>query len=376
MKILVAGDYCDRYRVSEIISEGRYDEMFGYVKPLIDDADFRFVNFEFPVVQKVGFPIPKCGPNLMGQAKSVDAIKYAGFNVCTLANNHILDQGETCCIDTINLIQQAGIQTVGAGGNLSEAEKILYLPLNQETLAVINCCEHEFSIATDNSAGANPLNPIKQFYKIQEARKNADYVLVIVHGGHEHYQLPSLRMRETYRFFIDAGADAVVNHHQHCYSGYEVYNGKPIFYGLGNFLFDHPEKRNTIWNEGYLVQLNFEKQGVSYKLHPYYQCNERPSVTLPQDDEVRCFVNRVHELNAVISNEKVLEKYNKEYFEKGKDIELYLLRPYHNRVLNKLFKLGFLPDPLKKSKYAILNHITCESHISKLQYALESLDKK
>lgn len=52
-----------------------------------------------------------------------------------------------------------------------------------------------------------------------------------MHGGHEHYQLPSLRMQETYRFFIDAGADVVVNHHQHCFSGYEIYNNKYIFMG-------------------------------------------------------------------------------------------------------------------------------------------------
>ena len=86
----------------------------------------------------------------------------------------------------------------------------------------------------------NPLLPIQQFYKIQEAKENADYVLVIVHGGIEHYQLPTSRMIETYRFFIDAGADAVVNHHQHCYSGYERYKSKPIIYGLGNLLFDNP----------------------------------------------------------------------------------------------------------------------------------------
>ena len=98
----------------------------------------------------------------------------------------------------------------------------MYKRKDGETLAIINCCEHEFSIADDDSAGANPLNPIQQYYKIKEARLNADYVLVIVHGGHEMYQLPSLRMVDTYRFFIDAGADAVVNHHQHCFSGYET----------------------------------------------------------------------------------------------------------------------------------------------------------
>lgn len=173
---------------------------------------------------------------MQGQHAAVDAVKYAGFDVCTLANNHILDYGTTCCLDTKRLLEEDGIKTVGIGENLSRAADILYLKKENETLAIINCCEHEFSIATEETAGANPLNPIQQYYKIQEARQSADYVLVIVHGGHEYYQLPSPRMKETYRFFIDAGADAVINHHQHCYSGYEEYKGKPIFMGWEIFV--------------------------------------------------------------------------------------------------------------------------------------------
>ncbi|MBQ8413439.1 MAG: CapA family protein, partial [Lachnospiraceae bacterium] len=214
MKVILAGDFCDSARVSGIIERNQYETLFASVRDIIKSVDFSFVNFEFPVVAKEGKPIPKCGPNLKGQPKAVDAIKYAGFNCCTLANNHILDQGEECLKDTKSRIEAVGIKTVGAGSNLTEASEILYLHKDGQKLAVINCCEHEFTIAMDTRAGANPLNPIQQFYKIQEARQNADYVLVIVHGGHEHYQLPSPRMKETYRFFVDAGADAVVNHHQ------------------------------------------------------------------------------------------------------------------------------------------------------------------
>ena len=54
-------------------------------------------------------------------------------------------------------------------------------------------------------------------------------MFLILHGGIEHYQLPSPRMKKWYRHIIDLGASAIVNHHQHCFSGYELYNGKPIF---------------------------------------------------------------------------------------------------------------------------------------------------
>ena len=261
MRILIAGDFCQKYRVDVLVRQKQFGELFDEVKPLIGQADYSIVNFEFPIIKEGAppHPIPKCGPNLKGSIEAVEAVKYAGFKCCTLGNNHILDQGEQCCIDTKVELEKSGVDTVGSGKNLEEASRVLYKKIGSETLAIINCAEHEFTIATETRAGANPLNPIQQFYKIQEAKKQADYIIVIVHGGHEHYQLPSPRMQETYRFFINAGADAVINGHQHCLSGYEMYKGKPIVYGLGNFCFDNPNYRETKWNEGYMAVLTLEK---------------------------------------------------------------------------------------------------------------------
>lgn len=288
MNVLIAGDFCDRYRISDLIARGNYASLFDDIKYLTEQADVSIINFEFPIVLHAGVPITKSGPTLQGQPAAVDAVKYAGFNVCTLANNHILDQGTKCCIETRELLENAGIKTVGIGKNSAEAATVLYINQKEKgTLAIVNCCEHEFSIATATTAGANPLNPIQQYYNIQEARTKADYVLVIVHGGHEHYALPSPRMKETYRFFIDAGADAIINHHQHCYSGYEIYHGKPIFYGLGNLLFDHKSERHGPWNEGFMVSLRLDKQTLpQFELYPYTQCNERPSV-IPMNEAER-----------------------------------------------------------------------------------------
>ena len=256
MNVLVAGDFAPGARLAKQIEERKFSEVFpDDVREVIKSADFSFVNFESPVVEGGYKPIPKCGPNLRCTPEAAEAVRYAGFTYVTMANNHILDYGAEGLRKSIECCKDQGLDVVGVGDNLNEAEKILYLEKDGEKLAIINCCEHEFSIASDTTAGANPLNPIRQYYSIQEAKKQADYVLVIVHGGHELFQLPSPRMQETYRFFVDAGADAVVNHHQHCYSGYEVYNSKPIFYGLGNFCFDRPGKVST-WNEGYLVALD------------------------------------------------------------------------------------------------------------------------
>ena len=372
MKILIAGDFCDKFRVKDAIASKEYEALFGNVRDIISSADFSIVNFEFPIVATEGKPIAKCGPNLKGQPASVAAIKYAGFNCCTLANNHILDQGEECLLDTKNRIEKAGIQTVGAGANLSEASEILYLEKEGQKVAVINCCEHEFTIATNNTPGANPLNPIQQFYKIQEARKNADYVLVIVHGGHEHYQLPSPRMKETYRFFVDAGADAVVNHHQHCYSGYEVYKEKPIFYGIGNFLFDHISARNSIWNEGYMVVLNFGSDGIQYELIPYSHCTEKLGVKILTDNSK--FQAAIAEMNGIIADDEKLRVRHKSFMDNTKYNYLPSFEPYQNRYLRGLYIRNLLPSSLSKKRILrLLNILECEAHIERTIHALHDL---
>ena len=267
MKIIIAGDFAPEHRLAKQIKERKFQEIFpNKLISFIKSADYSLVNFESPVIEKGFKPIEKCGLNLGCTEDAADAIKYAGFTAVTMANNHILDYGTDGLNKSIECCKNVGLDVVGVGKNLQEAERTLYFDKAGKKLAIINCCEHEFSIATDTTGGANPLNPIRQYYCIQEAKKNADFVLVIVHGGHEHYQLPSPRMQETYRFFVDAGADAVVNHHQHCYSGYEVYNGKPVFYGLGNFCFDKEGTSSKMWVEGYMVEIDFNKNITFYYL--------------------------------------------------------------------------------------------------------------
>ena len=379
MKILIAGDFCQRYRIDALIREQQYAEIFDEIRPLIKQADYSIVNFEFPIIvnESDAKPIPKCGPNLKGSIESVLAVEYAGFNCCTLANNHTLDQGYKCCLDTREELEKAGIDTVGVGRNAEEATVILYKNIQGEKIAVINCCEHEFSIATDKTPGANPLNPIQQYYQIQQARKHADYVLIITHGGHEYFDLPSPRMKELYRFFIDAGADAVVNHHQHCYSGYETYHGKPIFYGIGNFCFDNPEYRTGAWNEGFMIELFFKKENIAYKLHPYIQCTITPSIKLLDAEARTKFDDKIESICQTIINDKCLKAEVSKYYENWVASEMSVLEPYMSKVTRKLLSLGLLPHFIKGQKIAqVLNHIECESHRDKLIYALTSRNWK
>ncbi len=374
MKILVAGDFCPRLRVVDLFEKGSFESVLGEVKKEIDNADYSIVNFECPVTRGEEKPIEKFGPNLQCSKKGIEALKWAGFDCVTLANNHFFDYGNEGVRHTLDVCQQYGIDTVGGGISLKEASRILYKRIEGKTLAIINCCEHEFSIATESTAGSNPLNPIQQYYKIQEAKGHADKVLVIVHGGHEQYSLPSPRMKENYRFFVDIGADAVINHHQHCYSGYEVYNGKPIFYGLGNFCFDNDKSSPQGWNEGYLVMLIFTNDKVSFEIIPYEQCLDEVGVKILDKD---AFFQEIELLNKIISDDNMLNAHITRYFNESMKTVSYTIEPIQNRYIAALQHRNLLPSLWSQSWMVKLqNFVICESHRDKLEYFLKNFYSK
>lgn len=374
VKILVAGDYAPRGRVENLIESGKYNEVFDEVLPYTLQADYSIVNLESPVVESdTAKPIVKNGPNLKCNAKSIEAIKFAGFDMVTLANNHFYDYGEEGVRDTIKACTERGIEFVGGGVNIEQASKTFYKEVNGVRFAFINCCENEFSIASESSAGSNPMNPVQQFYSLQNARKQSDFVIVITHGGSENYQYPTPRMKELYRFFVDSGADVVVNHHQHCYSGYEIYNGKPIFYGLGNFCFDYANKNKSKWNDGFILQLVFDESDTTFDLIPYVQGFDVPGVRLMAEGEKRIFYDFIAECNQLIQDDSKLERKYREFCEDSKDMYLVTLEPYSNKYLRYARFRKFIPSFLsKKRAYNILNYVICESHRERFQYALKN----
>lgn len=368
MKVLIAGDYCPIGRIQNMIDHKDFS-FFSEIKQVTKKHDISILNLECPIIEGPEEPISKCGPNHKTNKVAVESIKYAGFNFVTLANNHIMDYGVQGLKNTEKILHEYNIEFVGVGDNLKKASEIKYVKLENKTLAIINCCEHEFSISDDHQPGANPLNPIGQYYKINEAKEKADFIIILVHGGNEHYQLPSPRMMEIYRFFIDSGADIVINNHQHCYSGYELYNNKPIFYGIGNFCFDRESKVPESFFYGYMVSLELSNE-IKFNIIPYSQCLRTPIVKLLKKDS---FKEKLLELNSIISNPSLIkEKFNR-YLEKNKlNIEL-LFEPYNNRFLKKFYKLGLLPKFNKGKKFQLLKgHIQCESHFDKIKYYLDN----
>lgn len=372
MKILVAGDFCPQDRLLPKLSVKDFEILGKVLKTKIKEADFSIVNFECPIVNKADEPIAKIGPNLFGYKNSALLIKAMGFDVVTLANNHFRDYGEKGVECTLETFRNIGIHTVGGGADLKEARKMLRLENEKKSLTIINSCEHEFSIATEKHGGANPLDLVNLYEDIQNAKKNSQYILVILHGGVEHYSLPTPRMKKLFRHIIDLGADAVVNHHQHCYSGYEIYRNKPIFYGLGNFCFDRKSERNKPWNFGYAVELLFDNQ-ISFNIFPYEQFNGEPFIKDISFENIKSDIAR---LNNITANDCKLKEAFEEYVNTNRRNLLIKILPFSNRWFKAFYRRGYLGDWLSRKKIIELHNLTnCESHLETYQYLFNLLMK-
>jgi len=359
--IFITGDFAPRMRVNQMIETGAYSSLFNDVLPLIAQADISITNLESPLLEK-GTPIAKSGPNLKSPVKSIEALKFAGVSMVTLANNHIMDYGYEGLASTIKLCEQNDIRHIGAGDNLQKASEIQFFTVKNQRLAFINCCENEWSTTQGNLPGCNPLDEISLFHQIEKARQNAQYVIVLVHGGMETFENPSPRMIKLYRWFIDLGADAVISHHTHCFSGYEIYHDKPIVYSLGNFIFDSA-RRKTSWNIGAAAVLSLENTSISLKLHPFRQCDEEPGVKLLNQEETDSWLKQAKEQSLLIQNDQwVKEQFDKFVKQKAKLYYTYLEQSSSKLILWAKSK-GILPKAIRgKKRLLYLNLLRAESH--------------
>ena len=360
MKILITGDLfvSDQFYNDNIIDKS--------VQDLFSKADYRIVNLEAPITDdRSEKKIIKTGPHLrMSEQTAISVLNQLNIDGVTLANNHILDYGTKGLLDTFDTLKSKEIAYVGAGTNLKDAAK--YITLNKEgmKIAIINFCENEWSIAEEDSPGANPMDIIDNANQIKEAKATHDKVIVIVHGGHEYYNLPSPRMQKQYRFYAEQGADIVVGHHTHCISGNEVHKGVPIYYSLGNFLFT---SQSTIedWYTGLVLEVNIEKGNLTTQLHPVEQQKETFELSLLNGKKREDIIKRISKYNAIIEDEEKLKNEWDNYVDTKYDVYLNYWSPFSfisNRyvrgVLNRLGIKGLN----KKGIALALNLMRCEAH--------------
>ncbi len=311
MKILFAGDICFK-DFAKMASVKEPCDIYGEIKPVFDKADFRMINLECPLYEGDSAPILKSGPNIKADPKFVKHLTYLGIDLAGLANNHTGDYGEKPIFQTVNLLNQNNIASIGAGKNIEEAYKSHIFEKDGMKVSVIAACENEFGIASSSGAGAAGFNLYRIKNRICEEKKNADKVVVFFHGGNETNPFPSPLKTENYKMFVDFGADAVIAMHTHCPQGYEIYKNKPIIYSLGNFYFpmlDYTsrDKYNT-WFYGYVITLEFSKDNVDFELQPYRFGTVNEPMNLLEGQQKEEFMKYISEISSPISEPAEIER--------------------------------------------------------------------
>ena len=364
INIIICGDFCPDNEIEKSCLKGNFSNIYNNALNILKHKDISIVNLECTLTKRFN-PIEKSGSNLIADPSCIHLLKYFDFDVVTLANNHILDHGKVGLKDTIDLCKKAGIDYVWAGEDLEDASKPLIIKIRDRTIGLLNFTEHEFSIADKKKAGANPLDPIYNYYQILNIKGNVDYLIIIIHGGNEFNSLPSPRIVKTYRFFADLGVSAIIGHHTHCPSGYEIYNNVPIFYGLGNFLFYRENFKHNNWYYGYFVKLTLSNNAVKhFKIFPYYQSYKKMGLELMKGDDKKIFINKIQLYNEIIKNPELLENEWLKFCESKKTS--YLIGLFGiNKIRRKMLKINLFFKMMlrrKEVKSIFLNYIRCEAH--------------
>lgn len=356
IKLLFFGDFvCQEPEVLRFSSEA---------SDLIAASDVVYCNCEAPIKGN-GIPIAKSGPALTQSPESPKRLEETGFNLIGLANNHMMDMGVGGCEATIKSFHKAA--TLGAGKK-GDVYGVKTLNNGGLTLGFLSLTHKEFGTlddeASDDEQGTAWINSSVVNRSIINAKETCDYLFVLPHAGVENVDIPLPEWRLRYREFIDLGADAVIASHPHVPQGWEEYQGKPIYYSLGNFIFDSfSNTHGPYWNKGLGVKVTIEDDGkMSYEtLNVKYENHvldiDKSTQTVEHNQYLCSLLTDTKSYNEVL--ERALEGLWRDEY------QLYLLRGLGSVCL-KTSKNTFIHSAYGMLKGMdipmLLNNFQCESH--------------
>lgn len=248
LTVTLAGDLLLDRGVRRVIEHRGVDHLFSpSVDAVFTTSHVVVANLECPAT-KIRQPNFK---RFVFRAESewLPVLKHHGITHLNLANNHSIDQGRDGLTDTRSNILAAGMTPVGGGANMAEASRPVLLasaPRRVWLLTSLRLSLENFSYLPDRPCvSQEPLDSIINKVKQLKAHDSTCYVIVQLHWGGEHTLKPVPQQRHEAHQLIDAGADALVCHHTHTLQSVEHYRGKPVYYSIGNFIFDQHRPLNV-----------------------------------------------------------------------------------------------------------------------------------
>lgn len=264
--IVVTGDIMLGRTVERVSLAQGFGYPFLYTKDIFSGADAVFSNLEGPV-PFLHEKTPAYSFRFSFLPESTQALKNAGVDVVTLANNHTTDFGEKGYSDTTKVLEKEGIDFVGHPVRMGEG------------LTFEKSIHHRNVRFVGLNDTYTPIESKKVTELIQRLKKDGTFIIVAVHWGEEYKNTSNERQQRLGHVLIDAGADVVVGHHPHVVEEVEIYHQKPIFYSLGNFIFDQYFSEDV--QEGLAVKISLGDKNVSYELIPVDLHKSQPKKMTP-----------------------------------------------------------------------------------------------
>ncbi len=278
VSMAVTGDVMFARNMPAVLSFG-YSPFAG-VGNVTSNVDLLLINFENAATSseealKPDIPF-KCNPNYAVLARANNN------TVAALANNHVCDYGIKGMQDTFAALEKANISYLGAGNNEAEAHQGLTQEINERNITILNYmdsnnfAEYGYEVlpyANGSSPGYSAYDSQDAQRQISAANESGNFVLVFMHYGNEYSTSPNDDQINISHELIDYGADVVIGSHPHVAQGIEMYNGKPIFYSLGDFIFDL-EREGTLDN--YFVEIDLNGNNGTCTVYPVHLTNFLP----------------------------------------------------------------------------------------------------
>lgn len=304
LKVLFLGDthFGDNYMYysdENIIDKYGYDYFFTNVKDILGSCDFAAANLESPVLSGAVPPYKFAGDYVHFTDKDSTPYYLNKYNINTvsLANNHILDLGMEGMIVTRQVLAANNTHCFGAGLNEDTASSPFIFAksdVKHEIFVIsgywyrgrFDSVKHYY--ASGNKGGVNMLNAEKISEQVKNIKQNYPdaFIIVYPHWG-SNYKPHNAYQTEIARRLIDAGVDMIIGHGAHTVQEAEYYNGKWIFYNMGNFIFNSPGRYSSTGAKPYgmMAELNITAGGKTLKLYPVFTDNKENNYQIRLLDE-------------------------------------------------------------------------------------------
>lgn len=260
------GDIMLAGRWASVLKSKGYEHPFAAVKSELAGGDINIANMESPIATG-GREYTGKQFRFRAEPAVAKAVRAAGFNLVTLANNHSMDFGGEALAETLQHLDSAGIAWIGAGENLDEARKMALYTIKGKKVAFLG---YSLTQPIEFFAGKTRSGTTPGYEKIvttdvASARRQADYVIVSFHWGREASTTVQEYQRKAAHSAIDAGADAIIGHHPHILQGIERYKQGIIFYSLGNFTF---ASKSTTADVSAMIRLRLDDKQRTAEILP------------------------------------------------------------------------------------------------------------